>query len=560
MQRKSNLTRASFNGLLITACLASCVGQIGDSAGVGGNGTSPLGSQGSQQNLLSDGGATASLLPVRVRRLSNQEFDATTAALLGTKQIFATTFNADQRQGSYNAGGFPAAGFTRNAGAIFDSVSAPQVQMAADSLATEAASRLSTLAPCASGADQTTCATTFIKTFGNQAYRRPITSDEVTGLLAVYQAGLKDQTYAAGIQLVVTTILQSAGFLYLTELGGTPTNGVAELTSYEVANELSYFLTGGPPDATLLQAAAADKLQDPADVGQQATRLLATAGAKQQLAVFVEQWLGIDSPPGTTTGVAVTGAEMTQETTAVIDDVMFNGDGTLKSLLTAPYTFVDGPLAQLYGMSATANGMTKVPTNNGRVGLLNQASFLNTYAHSTFSAPVKRGHMVRTQMLCAPIPPPDPKLMVNMTPPVPAANQTTRQADEEHKTNPACAACHDMMDPIGYGFEGFDGTGAYRSTQNGQPIDQSAQVQSGGDATGMFTDGAAMIAHLAQSTVIEQCYWSHFIDYAAGTTDTKIEATFLNFWQGLPDGARESLPKVILALVQSDLFLKRSVQ
>jgi hypothetical protein len=163
-------------------------------------------------------------------------------------------------------------------------------------------------------------------------------------------------------------------------------------------------------------------------------------------------------------------------------------------------------------------------------------------------------------MLCQPIPPPDPSLKVNMTPPVAMANQTTRQADEEHKTNPACASCHNLMDQIGYGFENFDGTGAYRTTENSQPIDPSGQVLNGDDATGMFSNGSALIAQLAQSSAVEQCYWSHFIDYVAGTTDANIESTFLYFWQGLPAGERESLPKVILALVQSDLFLKRSVQ
>ena len=143
--------------------------------------------------------------------------------------------------------GVPAAGFARNSGAVFDAVSTPQVQAAADSLASEAVSNhLTTLAPC-TGSNETDCATTFINSLGAQAYRRPVTADELSGLLMVYQAGAKDQNYAGGIQLVLTTILQSAGFLYLTELGGTVTNGTTKLTSYEVASELSYFITGDLP-------------------------------------------------------------------------------------------------------------------------------------------------------------------------------------------------------------------------------------------------------------------------------------------------------------------------
>ncbi|MGH7440550.1 MAG: DUF1592 domain-containing protein, partial [Polyangiaceae bacterium] len=394
------------------------------------------------------------LLPARIRRLSNAEFDATTHALLGTNQKFASTLPADVRQGSFNAGGFPGAGFTRNSAAVFGSVSAPQIQSAADALAKEAVATVTTLAPCAAGTDPTTCAKTFISAFGARAYRRPLTSVEASGLLTVYEAGAKDQTYADGIQLVVTTVLQSAGFLYLTELGGTASKGTVRLTSYEVAQSLSYFLTGGPPDATLQAAAAADGLQDPKAVGSQATRLLGQSTAA--LATFVEQWLGVDSPPGTSTGTQVSGAEMAGETTAFIEDVMTHGDGSLQTLLSSPSSFVDGNLASLYGVTApggsSSTAFSKV-ANTQRPGLLDQASFLSVYAHSSFSAPVKRGHLVRTQLLCDVIPPPDPSLKVNVSPPLPTTQQTTRQADVEHMTSSACSGCHQFMDPIGWGFE-----------------------------------------------------------------------------------------------------------
>lgn len=497
---------------------------------------------------------------MRIRRLSNAEFDATTHALLGTQQTFVSMLPKDVRQGSYSAGGFPTAGFTRNAAAIFDSVSTPQIETAADSLASEAVTNnLTKLAPC-SDSNQTNCATTFITNFGAQAYRRPVTAAEQSGLLAVYQAGAKDQTYAAGIQLVITTLIQSAGFLYLTELGGDVVNGTTKLTSPEVASELSYFLTGAPPDATLSAAAAADALQDPSAVGVQAARLLKQPGGQQQLAEFVEQWLGIDTPPGTSTGPIVTGTAMSNETTAFIGDVMLNGDGTLATLLTAPYTFVDSTLAGLYGLPAPASALAKVQLNGQRVGLLDQASFLTTFAHSSFSAPVKRGHVIRTQMLCDQIPPPDPSLMVNTTPPLPTGAETTREADMDHMTNAACASCHTLMDPIGFGFEGFDGNATYRTTEAGQNVDTSGTLSAAGDLTGPFSNNAALIQKLSTSDMVAQCYWKHFADFAAAETDPDIEATFMDFWQQQPPATQDSLPQIIAAFVQSDLFLKRSVQ
>ena len=498
--------------------IASCVGTIGD--GLGGAGAATAGDAGTSA-------AAMNLLPARVRRLSNGEFDATTHALLGTSQTFASMLPVDVRQGSFNAGGFPAAGFTRNAAAVFDAVATPQVESAADALAKEAVTKVTTLAPCASGTDQTTCAKSFISSFGAKAYRRSLTTDEESGLLTVYQTGAKDQTYTDGIELVVTTILQSAGFLYVTELGATPSNGVVKLTSNEVASSLSYFLTGGPPDATLQAAAAADALQDPKAVGTQASRLLQQSMG--QLATFVEQWLGIDTPPGTSTGTMVSGTEMTAESTAFIDDVMTNGDGSLQTLLSSPSSFVDGPLASLYGVTAPGGGMSTTfgkVSNPQRPGLLNQASFLSTYAHSSFSAPIKRGHLVRTQMLCDAIPPPSPSLMVNVTPPLPTTAQTTRQADVEHMTSPACAACHQLMDPIGWGFENFDGNGAYRTMEAGMMVDDSGELNQAAELTGPFNHDAALIAKLSTSKSVEQCYMKRFADFAAASTDPNLETSF----------------------------------
>jgi hypothetical protein len=560
--------------------VASCVGTIGeglnDNATGGDAGTHA--SSGSGPNAGADAGAGATaaadaaadgrgaagkmtLLPTRIRRLSNDEFDASTHALLGTSQTFASTLPDDVRQGSFNAGGFSAAGFTRNATAVFGAVSTPQIQAAADALAKEAITNVTTLAPCASGTDPTTCAKTFISSFGAKAYRRPLSSDETIGLLAVYQAGAKDGTYADGIELVVTAVLQSPGFLYLTELGGTPSKGIVKLTSYEVAQSLSYFLTGGPPDATLQAAAEADGLQDPKAVGAQATRLLGESTAA--LATFVEQWLGVDHPPGTATGTAVSGAEMAGETTAFIEDVMTHGDGSLKTLLSSPNSFVDGNLAALYGVTApggTSSTTYSKVANTQRLGLLDQASFLSVYAHASFSAPVKRGHLVRTQLLCSVIPPPDPSLKANVTPPLPTTQQTTRQADVAHMTNSACSGCHQLMDPIGWGFEDFDGNGAFRTTEAEMTIDHSGALNAANEITGSFTNNAALIGKLSTSKTVEQCYLQRFADFAAAATDPDVESTFLGFWSAQPGGVQKSLPQLVVAYVQSDMFLERSVQ
>jgi hypothetical protein len=487
---------------------------------------------------------------VRVRRLTAVEFDNTVQALLGTQQrLGQTTFAPDYRQD----------GFTRNAGAVIDSIVAPEIGAAADALAQEAvANRLDALAPC-SDPNADNCAQKFVTTFGAKAFRRPLGSDEVTALMTVYHAGLTNQTYGDAIQLTLSAMLQSAGFLYLTELGGTVVQGRTQLTSWEAASTLSYFITGGPPDDALTQAAAADALQTPDQLGAQAQRLLMLPAARQQVAQFVMQWLRIDTPTSTLLPAATT-SSMVSETVAFTGEVFFGDEGTLANLLSADYTFVDSTLAALYGLSPPASGLVKVSTGGQRLGIFNQGSFLSTYAHGNLSAPVKRGHVVRSELLCQTIPPPDPSLMVNMTVAAPPAGSTTRDVDKVHMANSACSGCHTLMDPIGFAFENFDGTAAYRTTENGQPIDSSGELDSAGSASGPFTNEKDLLQRLAGDPDAAACFSTFFFRFASAQNSSDTEAAFAAFVQTQPAPTQAKLLDLLVAFVRSDLFSKRSVQ
>ena len=446
----------------LSRATVACVGIIGEGSVNGDDGSVIAAAGDGGPTTIADGSGSDAMMPAGIRRLTMGEFDNTTSVLLQTSIRFANSPITDQRQGGMLVQGQLVGGFTRNAAAIFDTTSTPMLNTVAQQIAQDSVmNNLATLAPCTgtSATDQQQCASSFISTFGALAYRRPVTSAELDALLQVYAAGVSGQDYAGGIELVLETILQSPWYLYLTELGDQVTNWVTTMTSYEIASELSYFLTAGPPDAMLMQAAAADTLRDPATRAAHATRLLMTPAAQVQIAAFVEQWLGVDTPPGSLK------TDMVNETNALVADVVFNGDSSLNSLLTANYTFVDAQLAALYGLPAPANGIARVDTAGQRIGLLNQGSFLTTYSHQPFSAPVKRGHAIRTLMLCDAIPPPDPTLMVNTAPQVGTATETTRQAQAAHETSAACAGCHHLMDDIGFGFENLTGwapTGPWR--------------------------------------------------------------------------------------------------
>src|SRR5581483_6618989 len=112
----------------------------------------------------------------------------------------------------------------------------------------------------------------------------------------------------------------------------------------------------------------------------------------------------------------------------------------------------------------------------------------------------------------------------------------------------------------GWGFEDFDGNGAFRTTEAGMAIDHSGALNAANEITGSFTDNAALIAKLSTSMTVEQCYLQRFADFAAEATDPDVESSFLDFWNAQPAAVQKSLPQLVVAFVQSDMFLERSVQ
>jgi len=289
--------------VLLGACasVGACVGKVGGAGGTpGGAGTSGGGS--GLSGGAGTGGASASpYLPARIRRLTNAEYDASVQALLGTTMAPSVTlaFPPDARQGPTNS---PAgAAFTVNDAQRVDPVLADKLDAAAQALVTEARGngKLAALSPCAnptSGGEA--CAKTFLQTFGAKAYRRQVTDDELTELLsgstAAYHVGADGYTYNDGIDLLTRILLQSPGFLYLTELGDPGAGATFTMDANEIASALSYLLTSGPPDDTLLGNASSGMLATPDGRESEARRLLATTAGRARFVRVVREWLGID--------------------------------------------------------------------------------------------------------------------------------------------------------------------------------------------------------------------------------------------------------------------------
>jgi hypothetical protein len=478
--------------------LAGCTGQIAGkpkadaavSSTAGAGGTSAVGGS-------SSGGAAATLAVsapglAPVRRLTHIEYDNTVADLLGDTTAPANAFSPDVAQN----------GFTNNAAELTVSPAlAEQYISAAEALSQTATKALTQLLGCDPAAvGEQICVQQFIVDFGKRAWRRPLTADENARVLGVFSSARSGGlALDVSVQLIVQVLLESPQFLYLLEasnpsLAAAPGSVVA-LDSWQVASRLSYFLLGSLPDAALFAEAEKGALTTPEQVGAQARRLLALPRARDRIALFFREWLQLrnvdrlqkDATLYPNYNLAL-GPLMRQQVELFATSVILDHAGTETDLLTAPYTFMDAELAPLYGVPApTAPGFSRVdldPTR--RAGLLTQVGVMATLGHENQTDPVHRGKFVRERLLCETVPPPPPN--ANITPPVVTATATTRVRFTQHRADPACSACHALMDPIGLGFEHYDAVGVWRDTDNGFPVDATGQVN-GSDVAGLF-DGA----------------------------------------------------------------------
>jgi hypothetical protein len=495
--------------------------------------------------------AAAARLRARIRRLSNAELAVTLTALLGETPPLPADLVPDARQDQ----------FTANGAQRVDPLFAAQIEELAQALASRLGPALAAQLGCQG--EREPCAARFIDQFVGRAWRRPVTPAEREDLLAVFRAG--GSSFADGIALVVEATLQSASFLYLTELGSGPaTNGEVRLGPYEIASSLSYFASGGPPDAPLMAAATAGALGKAAERAAQVRRLMAGEGGQRQVQRFVAEWLGLDRLAGTRKDTAVypefqaVRAYMAEETDAFVAEVVFRDQGTLARLLTADYSVAAAPLAAYYHLEPVAPQARVTLGPGPRRGLLTQGSFLAVHAHADGSAPIKRGVAVLDRLLCTPLPPPpDPALTMTLPRAEPAL--TTRARFEAHTREPSCAVCHDLIDPLGFAFEGFDGAGQWRTEENGQPVSTAAEVRAGAFA-GPVAGAADLAGKLAASGAVAACLARHFFRFAAAQGDDGAEGEYLrSVWGALPEDRRGNFRELFASWAASDMFVVRAV-
>jgi hypothetical protein len=318
------------------------------------------------------------------------------------------------------------------------------------------------------------------------------------------------------------------------------------------------------PDPALISAAEAGKLDTKEGVLEEARRLVADPRAKDSLKYFHSMLFGhggldhLERDAGFyPTFKPGMGALFRQETELFLDDVVWNGAGNLATVFTAPYTFVNGPLATFYGIpNVTGDAFQKVMLDTTRrAGLLTQASILTLTTPGSRTDPVVRGKWVYTKIFCGQIddPPPDvPKL------PDPVPGQPVRERLAMHRADPSCAGCHELMDPLGLPFEHFDGVGLWRDTDNGAAIDTSGAVPEV-DVAGPFNGIVELGTKVAQSGDVRRCYAGRYLNYAYGRAITEADSCSANGVAQAFDGTQGNVRELILAVTQTPGFLLRPV-
>lgn len=376
----------------------------------------------------------------------------------------------------------------------------------------------------ANASEESACARRILSNLATRAYRRPVAenAEELDVLMDFHQTGSELGGFEMGIQYALARLLIDPRFLYQIEEqpAGLAPGQVYAVNDIELASRLSFFLWSSIPDEELLQLAAAGELGKPAVLEQQVRRMLRDPKASALVSNFASQWLmlrELDVAEPQDNGFNDTlRRAFRQETELMFEDLMREDRGLL-SLLETDYTWLNADLARHYGISGVRGEYMRrvpLPADSPRRGLLGQGSILTATSVANRTSPVVRGAWIVESLLGAPVPTPPPGVETDLGEGEEVVQATTlRERLEQHRENPVCASCHQIMDPIGLALENFDLVGRWRTQENGHPLDTRTVLADGTLIDGPTTLRRALLdrGEAVASNTVEQ-----LMSYALG--------------------------------------------
>jgi len=511
--------------LVLALVAVGCSGQIGGGDPAGGGG-GPSGSGGNIGPAGPPGSEAPS--PRLLRQLTLSEYHNTVADLLGLSNPDTTNIPPD----------VPIRGFTTNVSSAFiDGNNVDHYVSVGTALADRAVKEsYATLVPCQT--EDTACAGTFIDKFGLRAFRRPLSPDEKARYLKLFDADVTGGDFKVGVALAVRAMLVSPMFLMRSELGTDMGQGRFVLSPFEIATALSYTYLGTMPDDALFASAQSGALANKKEIETQARRLVTSTRGRARISAFFGEWLESSrafvatKDPGTfpalkdaATASAVVDA-MRAEEEAFINNIVFDSTKKFSELFTADYTFANDRLATYYGLPKPGTGDTvakvALPADSPRGGLLTMGMFLFGHARADQSSPTQRGHLIRANMFCTDVPPPPAGVDATVKPGTPG--KTGREQIQALTGSGTCDTCHSLMNPIGFGLEGFDGAAQIRTMDGGEMVDNSGVINGLGPTPITFQGPKELSAIVAKDPQAQACLAKNYFKFSRGFDPEQTDA------------------------------------
>ena len=393
------------------------------------------------------------------------------------------------------------------------------------------------------GCSDDACAKAWLLDLARRAFRRELADDERTLLERIYDDERAHPEYPASVrdatQTVAEVVLQSPQLLYVVEEGTElDDTAIRRLRGAEVATRLALLLWNSIPDQTLLDAAASGELDDEAGIRAQAERMLDDPRARRMVREFFFHWLGLngsDNQPSLEDAAKDDALypemddalrdSMREELGAFVERIVFEENGSIEALFTDRSAWVDAELADVYGVSAPESGREWVELDaNERAGILTRAAFLSVYAGARTRSPIRRGVFVLQNTLCRALGEPPPNANdVRVEGGDGEDGVRSLREDVTARTSASeCAACHEIINPIGFTFAHYDAIGRFR-TDEVQVVDDvehvftrdpAGELASGSDADGTFADATELSRALSESEEVRDCMATRFYEYA----------------------------------------------
>ncbi len=425
-------------------------------------------------------------------------------------------------------------------------------------------STLAELVPCVEDSPGQACYTEVAETLGHIAWRRPLTADEVSAVVAIASEAEAwgDGDFNAGLKYEIVRILLSPDFIYVVETGVQDPNEPEEfwLTGLELVTRMSLLFVGRIPPLALLESAEAGNYDDVDSLAALASEMLADQRAPDAVSEFFAEYLALadisaknsEQFPLYSEGLV---DSMLQETELLLRDVIWTQDTDFRTFFEADYTFVDDKLAALYGIDPPAEPWAKVtlPAEQNRAGFISHASVLSRNSHGDGNSTTRRGQYIQQRMLCFSVPPPPPDVIPKL-PDIPEGQEMTQRElmEQVHLEPESCAACHVHMDTLGFTLENYDALGAWRTQEpNGLAIDSAAEYE----GFGMMENAADLAANVAMDPRTGRCIVNNVIRFGRGSLESPatdgdhLDALYASF-----EASNYRFKQLLVDFVTSEMF------